>query len=253
MSLHYKEIGEGEPVILLHGFLENHKMWLNIAEQIKGFRFILPDLLGHGATPTVNKVNTMEEQAKSVAELMRELGVGKAPVIGHSMGGYVAMAMARDYASMVSQLGLFFSKTTPDNEVKKQQRLEAVRVVQRNKKTFVKLGMRALFDQGKLSHLRKEVSLAQEWGMETPVSGIVAALKGMRERGDTTRDLVEFAKPILVILGEKDTTVEPVFAEMLPARENIHVHTLPCGHMGHLEKPHLSQKYISEFLVRNFS
>ena len=249
MEMNYKIIGEGKPVVLLHGFLENHKMWLNIAENIKGFKFIIPDLLGHGETPSEDEVNTMEDQARNLIALLKDLEISSATFIGHSMGGYIAMVIARDYSSYVEKLGLFFSKTLPDSEEKKKQRLKAVQVVEENKETFVKLGVKGLFDQDNLDNLREEIKEAQIWGMETPLDGITSSLRGMREREDTTYLLEKINYPILIMLGEKDPATESDYINMIPERENIHVHVLPCGHLGSLEKPQESKKIIKDFLL----
>lgn len=248
MKMNYTLIGEGEPVVLLHGFLENHKMWLNMANEIKGFQFILPDLLGHGSTPVQDEVDTMEDQARSVIELLKTLKISKATFIGHSMGGYIALAIARDYSSYVEKLGLFFSKTLADTEEKKEQRLEAIRLAKENKESFVRLGVRSLFDKDNLDHLSEEIATAQGWGMETPIEGIASSSRGMREREDTTYLLSTVPYPVLILLGEKDPAVENDYAERIPKRENIQVYTLPCGHMGSLEKPKESKEIIENFL-----
>ena len=249
MEMNYKIIGEGKPVVLLHGFLENHKMWLDIAESIKGFKFIIPDLLGHGGTPSEDEVNTMEDQARNLILLLKDLEVSQATFIGHSMGGYIAMVIARDYSSYVEKLGLFFSKTLPDSEEKKAQRLNAVRVVKENKESFVKLGVKGLFAQDNLDNLRDEIKKAQDWGMETPLDGITSSLRGMREREDTTYLLEKAEYPVLIVLGEKDKAVESDYIEIIPKKDNIHVHMLSCGHLGYLEKPEESKKIIEDFLL----
>ncbi|WP_406628708.1 alpha/beta fold hydrolase [Ornithobacterium rhinotracheale] len=248
MDMNYKIIGEGKPVVLLHGFLENHKMWIPIAEAIPGYKFIIPDLLGHGETRSEDEVNTMEDQARNLVKLLKELEVSSATFIGHSMGGYIAMVIARDYSSYVEKLGLFFSKTTPDSEEKKAQRLQAVRVAEENKERFVELGVKGLFAQDNLNNLRPQIAEAQSWGMETPIDGLVSALRGMREREDTTYLLEKLNYPILIVLGEKDPSTEKEFKDLIPKRENIQVHILPCGHMGMLELPEASTKIIQDFL-----
>ncbi|MCK0205461.1 hypothetical protein [Ornithobacterium rhinotracheale] len=128
------------------------------------------------------------------------------------------MVIARDYSSYVEKLGLFFSKTTPDSEEKKAQRLQAVRVAEENKERFVELGVKGLFAQDNLDNLRPQIAEAQSWGMETPIDGLVSALRGMREREDTTYLLEKLNYPILIVLGEKDPSTEKEFKDLIPKR-----------------------------------
>ncbi|MGI9527364.1 MAG: alpha/beta fold hydrolase, partial [Weeksellaceae bacterium] len=115
--MHYRELGKGETVVLLHGFLENHKMWNEFATILsKDYHLIIPDLLGHGDTPTASEKHTMEMQAEHVINILNHKEIESATFIGHSMGGYISMAIARDYPEKVKGICLFFSNTLPDTD-----------------------------------------------------------------------------------------------------------------------------------------
>lgn len=247
----FKDIGEGKAVVLLHGFLENGKMWNDFAEDLsKKYRVIIPDFYGHGATPSIAEAHTMEMQAKGVMEILKHLDISTAAFIGHSMGGYTTLALARDYPEKVEKLCLFFSSTLADSEEKKEQRLKAVETAGEDKENFVRLGIKNLFDQNNLDHLREEIQIARAWAQEMPLDGITAALKGMRERKDTTEVLQQAEYPIQIILGEFDGAIDlEEFQKVLPKKENIKIDILPVGHMGHLEAPTESLRIIEEFLA----
>lgn len=250
--MHYRDIGTGEPVILIHGFLENGKMWDEFSKELsKDYRLIIPDLYGHGETPSIAEVHTMEKQAEGILEIMDHLKIETASLIGHSMGGYTALAIARDRGEKVKRLCLFFSSSLADNEEKKEQRLKAVETAKENRESFVKLGVKNLFDQNNLDNLREEIEFARSLALEMPLDGITAALKGMRERKDTTDVLENADYPVTIILGEFDSAVDAEkYPKELPDNQQIETHILPVGHMGHLEAPEDSMKLLKEFLKR---
>lgn len=250
--MHFRDIGVGKPVVLIHGFLENSDMWNEFSVELsKKYRIILPDLYGHGKTPSIAEVHSMEKQAEGILEILAHLKIDKAAFIGHSMGGYIALSIARDFPEKVEKLALFFSSTMPDSQEKKQQRLKAVETAKENRESFIRLGVKNLFNQNNLDNLRDEIEFARKLAMEMPLEGITAALKGMRERKDTQTVLEKADYPIEIILGKFDSAVDlEKFTSQIPQKSHIQLHILPVGHMGHLEAPVESLDLIQSFLNR---
>lgn len=252
MMLYHRDIGTGETVVLLHGFLENGKMWDEFSKTLsQNYQLIIPDLYGHGKTPSIAEKHTMEMQAKAVIDILDQRNIENAAFVGHSMGGYTALALARDYPERVNKLGLFFSNSLEDSPEKKDIRRRATKTATENRESFVKLGVKNLFDQNNLDNLRDEIAFARALALEMPLDGITAALLGMRERKDTTQVLQNAAYPIQIVLGEFDGAIDlKEFQQVIPEKENIQLHVLPVGHMGHLEAPHDSLKIIEDFLKK---
>lgn len=248
----FRDIGTGKPVVLIHGFLENGKMWDEFSKDLSNeYRLIIPDLYGHGETPSVSNTHTMETQAKGIVEILNHLKITSAAFIGHSMGGYTALAIARDYPEMVERLCLFFSSSQPDSEEKKEQRLKAVETAEENRESFVKLGVKNLFDQNNLDNLREEIEFARSLALEMPLDGITAALRGMREREDTTKILENADNPVEIVLGKYDGAVDAdKYLAAVPKKSNIKTHVLSVGHMGHLEAPQESLNILKQFLKK---
>lgn len=246
----YKDIGSGQVVVLLHGFLENNKMWNDLAKVLsQHYRLIIPDLYGHGKTPSISDKHTMKLQADGVVEVLDSLGISSASFVGHSMGGYTSLALAKAYPEKVERLCMFFSSSLPDSEEKKEQRLKAVKAAEMSTESFVRLGVKNLFDQNNLDNLRDEIEKARSWGQEMPLDGITAALRGMRDREDTTQVLEDATYPIQIVLGEFDAAIDlEKLKRVIPNKDNIKINVLPIGHMGHLEAPKVSLSLISSFL-----
>ena len=109
-QISFSDTGKGTVIVLLHGFLENKKMWdFYISEFAKKNRVIAIDLLGHGESECLGYVHSMEDHADAVQAVLSDLRIRKAIFIGHSMGGYVALAFAELYPDNTKGLVLLNS------------------------------------------------------------------------------------------------------------------------------------------------
>ena len=112
IKLAYERRGKGMPMALLHGYPLDHSIWAPLVPLLEDdFDLILPDLRGFGESQAVGTDFAMADYAADVAGLLGQLGIQKAAVVGHSMGGYVALAFMRAYPASVLGLGLVSSQT----------------------------------------------------------------------------------------------------------------------------------------------
>ena len=147
-NISYTDSGKGTAIVFLHGFLENQKMWQNyVAEFSSKYRVITIDLLGHGNTDSLGYVHTMEDNADVVHEVLAHLRIRKALFVGHSMGGYVALAFAELYPEKVKGLVLLNSTSRPDSEERKKNRDRAIKAVKKDYTTFIRLAISNLFSE----------------------------------------------------------------------------------------------------------
>ncbi len=250
--LYYEVKGEGHPLVLLHGYLENLKMWQSItAELSKFYKVIAIDLPGHGKSKVYGEVHTMELIAEKVNEVFVELQIKKAVIVGHSMGGYSALAFAELFPEKLKGMILLNSTSLPDSEEKKEQRLKAIEAARKNLDTMIKVSIPSLFAQKNLENLKEEVKFAKQLAKETPLEGVTAALKGMRLRPDRTNILRKFDNPIGVVIGKYDQAVNPKdLKRIIPEKSNILVTEIETGHMAHLEAPNLTYDFIYDFMSR---
>lgn len=235
--LFYKKEGKGKILVFLHGFLENHKIWNRLKDDLKtDYQIITIDLPGHGNSKNLRDVNTMEEMAEEVIAVLDELKIEKATFVGHSMGGYVTCALADFFTKRVENIVLVNSSTLPDDEAKKNQRLKACETARRNFNALVSFSMPALFATHHRENFKEELKFVKEIALTTPIEGVCAALKGMRERSDRSSILYDFKGGIYIIVGMNDETVKPeLFLTLIPDLPNIHLYKLNGGHMAYME------------------
>ncbi|SMC81110.1 alpha/beta fold hydrolase [Moheibacter sediminis] len=248
--LNYEEKGEGRAVVLLHGYLENLRMWKSIGNELsKIYKVVKIDLPGHGKSKTYGKIHTMEFMAEKVNAVLDELKIEDPILIGHSMGGYVTLAFTELFPKKLKGFILLNSTSLPDSEEKKEQRLKAVETAQRNFDALVKMSIPNLFAEKKREFLKEEMEFAKELARETPIEGVTAALLGMRERPDRTNVLLSFKGAKGLVMGKYDQAVNPEeLKKIIPEESNILVTELEAAHMAHLEVPEHTLNFLFDFL-----
>ncbi len=245
----FSDTGKGNTVVLLHGFLENSTMWKYLAPVLaKKNRVVCIDLLGHGQTDCLGYVHTMEDMADAVHQVLSELKIRKAVFVGHSMGGYVALAFAELYPEFMKGLVLLNSTSRADSEERIANRTRAIKAVKQNYVAAVRMSIANLFSEENREKLVEQIEWVREEALQTPLQGIIAAQEGMKLRKDR-EVLLHFAPyPIMLILGKKDPVLN--YEENLEQIEgtNVKLVTFNDGHMSHLENQAELEKVLIDFL-----
>ncbi|WP_269226970.1 alpha/beta fold hydrolase [Flavobacterium eburneipallidum] len=235
-NISYSDTGKGNAVVLLHGFLENQTMWEDLVPELsKKHRIITIDLLGHGETECLGYVHSMEDNAEIVQAVLSKLRIRKAVFVGHSMGGYVALAFAELYPENVRALVLLNSTSKADSDERKANRDRAIKAVKKDYTTFIRLSIANLFSPDNRERLIDEIEKVKIEALKTPLQGVVASLEGMKIRKDREVLLHLTPYPKMLILGEKDPVLN--YEDSLDQIEDTTVElvTFADGHMSHIE------------------
>ena len=250
-KVYYYDKGEGDTIILLHGYLETSDIWAGFAEKLtRKFRVISVDLPGHGLSKVYSESHTMEFMAGAVKSLMENLHLPKAFIAGHSLGGYVALAFVELYPVMLSGYSLFHSHPFADRPEAVAKREREIKVVRAAKKYLLYPDnisqMFATQNLEKFSHdLQRSKDIAATIGDE----GIIAVLNGMIIRPSRQRVMEEGKVPCLWILGRLDNYIswtEALSKVNLPANARVEI-LENSGHMGFIEEQDQSVRLISDF------
>ena len=118
-----------------------------VPEFSKKHRVITIDLLGHGETECLGYVHSMEDNADVVHAVLTELRIRKAVFVGHSMGGYIALAFAELYPDNVKGLVLLNSTSRADSDERKLNRDRAIKAVKQSFTNFISLSIANLFSE----------------------------------------------------------------------------------------------------------
>jgi pimeloyl-ACP methyl ester carboxylesterase len=238
-QFHYRDEGSGDPVLFVHGFPLDGTMWLEQIERASPrVRCIAPDLRGFGLSdPSTDRVLTMERHADDLAAIMDAFGVDGVDLVGHSMGGYVALAFAERHPERIRTLALVNSKSTADSEEAKAGRdMTAIKTVIQGRAVLAReMANGLLADEASPWHKARVETMVEETRVET----IVAALEGMKQRPDRTAVLESLAVPMVAIVGEEDRLTPVVEAETMVATVSDGTTTVipGAGHMAPIENP----------------
>lgn len=250
--LHYQLQGEWEdksriPVLLLHGLCENIHVWDKVTPSLLNYPLISIDLPGFGNSSRI-AASTMEAMAGEVIQVIDHLKIPKIIVIGHSMGGYVSLAIAEKYMQRLGGFGLFHSTALADNEERKQKRLKQLEsIATYGKEPFLKDLHKGLF--GKDYKNEKTMQEVWEMLMGTEEAGITNAIRAIMSRRDRTDVLKRSTVPVLIIAGKYDEII-PVntLATQVALPDTVQFEILSSsGHMGMLEEEVRSGEILTAF------
>lgn len=236
INISFTDTGKGSAVILLHGFLENSTMWDTIVSTLsKKNRIITIDLLGHGKTDNFSYVHTMSDQAEMVKAVLNHLRLRKYVLIGHSLGGYIALAFAELFPENIKKLCLLNSTALPDSKERQLNRDRAIKLVKKNAAIFVGMAIPNLFTEKSRLKFKGEIIFVKKEALKTSTQGIIASLEGMRIRKDRTFVLQNNTFKKLFILGKKDPLLNR--NDLLEQVKNTDVEVIEFsnGHMSHIE------------------
>jgi 3-oxoadipate enol-lactonase len=250
----YYVLGEGPPVILLHPFPVNHEFWLPVAEALAmPYRIILPDLRGHGDSEVGEGPATMDKHAADIARVMDDADIGRAPLVGVSIGGYALFEFWRRHRGRVAALGLCNTKAPADSAEARAARLQAANdVLERGTEPFFESMIPRLL--GKSTRETRPDLVAGALNMMRKMSpeDIAQVQRGMAERPDSVDILKTINVPTLLVTGDEDILTGANEAELM--RQHIsssQLRVIPkAGHYSPWEQPEEAGRLLRQFLER---
>lgn len=251
-ALRITDTRKGEKTImLLHGYLESLDVWEDFAGLLsKEYRIVTMDLPGHGISQVMGPIHTMSFLADTVVGVLDELEIDKAIIVGHSMGGYVALQTLRLHPERMEGLVLLSSTPNPDSPEKLADRDREIALVEKGHKDLLApTAAKAGFAPDNLRRMADEVAFLEEQVLVAEPEGVVALLRGMKEREDSNELLRNSSLPQLFILGRKDGYIPVERAEAMVANhpQAKVVWLENSGHLGYFEEPEATAAAIREF------
>ena len=254
-ALHICDSEEGEKVVvLLHGYLENMLVWENFVPLLyKSVRVVTLDIPGHGISEVKGEIHSMDYLADTLAAVLDKLGIERATIVGHSMGGYVALAFAERHPNRTEAVVLLHSTPYADSDEKRKNRQREISLIKSGKKELLAhTAPEAGFAADNRNRFRAEIEDLQQTIYLTEDAGIIALLNGMIERKAQSEMLHALGRPILFILGRKDGYITAEVAEKMvadhPEAEVVWLEN--SGHMGFIEEAKACAAALLDFVGR---
>jgi pimeloyl-ACP methyl ester carboxylesterase len=244
--------GTGKSLILIHGFCESKEMWITFSKELaKSHTVYCIDLPGFGESPLQQDSITLEEVAVIIQDWMEENGICQPVVIGHSLGGYVTLALAELMGKDLAAIGLFHSTAFPDDEEKKKTRNKTITFIKKHGvDKFIDSFVPPLFsEQHRITHQNRIEELTA-LGKKSPKKGVLAYLVAMRDRKDRMEVWKNFQGRKLMIAGGLDGAVKIEGSRFHKSFADDYFELPEVGHMGMFEEEEKTLKIIQEFLSK---
>ncbi len=238
------------PVILLHGFCETHAVWDHLVDHLaRNYRVIAIDLPGFGNSLLIPAPQSIDDVADQVLELLSvNLKLETSVLLGHSLGGYIILAMAEKKPELFSALGLVNTTAYAETTERKLNRNKVMEFISHHGvEPFVRSFIPPLFYKKSNPHSAALV----EHGVKTSPLILLIYSKAMRDRPDRTHVLRSFSKPILFLAGREDTLIPyPEIEEQAGLVKHPTLRILDnVGHMSFLEKEEETAHAIQNFIA----
>lgn len=252
MALAYNISGKGEVVLWIHGFCEDGRIWEEyiVPFNLK-YRNIVVDLPGYGQSANLTAPTQIDAMAQAVKNLLDQENITLINIVGHSMGGYVALAMAELYPGLVKKMCLFHSQPFADDDAKVAARRKTKTFIEKNGlKPWMEEFYPSLFAEKNKKACQPVIEKLIGRGIQYPIATVINSIDAMIARPDRSKVLQNFVGPVLFIVGKEDKAIpeknslgqldlpDISFAEMLGG----------VAHMGIFEAPDETKKAIDELL-----
>lgn len=246
-SIYFRETGSGRPLIFLHGFCDTHELWTEFVQPFTTTNHVItPDLPGFGRSSSLPGALTIDLVADALAEWMNDLSIQQPVIVGHSLGGYIALSLLARHPKILSSIVLFHSTPYPDSAERKKVRDKVVAfVTEHGVEPFIETFVPGLF----LDKASPYIAATHERTSKTTSQALVSYARAMRERPDRSTAVIQDGRPVLVIAGTNDTLI-PIddlrkFAKM---SGKISLQELSnAAHMGIFEAKNHCQALIRGF------
>jgi pimeloyl-ACP methyl ester carboxylesterase len=235
-------------VVLLHGFGEDSSIWNDYAAVLEyEYNVILPEYA------QLSNLKTIEDYADFVHEQLVEKGVEKCAVIGHSMGGYIALAFAEKYLQMLSGFGLFHSTSFADSDEKKEARNKIIETIKKSgSEVFIRASTPTLYAEDFVKENAFIVAKHIDYASQFPPEALIAGMQAIRDRPDRRAVLKALQVPVMFIIGEKDKSISPADSKsqiMMPKFFSSSILD-NVAHMGMVEESEHCLAFLEKFLLK---
>ncbi len=247
----YSDLGKGNAIVLLHGYLETGEVWNPLEKLLAAnHRVISIDLPGHGGSEVAGEPHTVEYMAGAVRAVIKDAGEKKVLLAGHSLGGYVTLAFAEKYPELLSGYVLLHSHPYADSPEAITKRKREIFVVRAGKKDVMyPANISMMFAEQNLTKMPEALARSKKIASQNSAEGIIAMLNAMMARPSRISLVESGALPLLWILGRHDLYFSPekALGEIkIPGNARV-VILENSGHLGFVEEPDLVTELINEF------
>lgn len=251
-AINYHIAGKGEVLVLLHGYCEDASIWFNTAKNLsKTHTVIMIDLPGFGKSSLLEKPYTMNDLADVVLHITNEISIPAFHIMGHSMGGYVALEVLHKSSKAVKSIGLIHSHCFTDTEEKIRNRKKSIDFIKKHGTAFfLQEFYTNLFAEKNIAPFTKDILAMRKKYKNISAEAIIQGANAMIQRHDLSKVLSNCNVPVFMFCGREDPAVHYLLSlKMASLPKFCDFHLLEgIGHVGFVEAERKWLKAIKGFL-----
>ncbi|MBK7764157.1 MAG: alpha/beta hydrolase [Bacteroidetes bacterium] len=247
----YHKTGKGQPIVLLHGFAEDHRIFKYQVDILQeNYTVITPDFPGTGASSLPLETMSMELLADFVQEILKQEKIEKTILLGHSMGGYTTLVFAEKYPNNLLAFGLIHSSALPDDDLKKENRRKSIKLIENEgKEIFLKAMIPNLYSEFSKQTKSEDMAFHLQMALDCASSSLQAYYQAMIDRRSTMHVLQTAKVPVLFVVGKCDNAVpyeQALQQSALPNQSEVHLLNF-TGHTSMFENPDVLTSMIDNY------
>jgi pimeloyl-ACP methyl ester carboxylesterase len=231
--------------------MEDHSMWKTLIPILNNkYKILVIDLPGHGKSSDLDTIDTIENIAEILFLVLSTERINKTVLVGHSLGGYVALEMAKIEPDKITAIVLLHSTAMADSDIKKKERDRVIKVLEMNAGVFIREAIPNLFAESTRDKFKKEIDDLTKLALENNSRGLISTTRAMRDRDNKLNWIKNNSIPVHFIIGAKDPIIPmEMYTSQIFIHKNVsHYIAENAGHMGLIESPEEISKNIYEFI-----
>lgn len=234
----YTQRGYGYPIVFLHGYAETKSTWDYLLPELKNFACYALDLPGHGHAPLPEKFS-IADFANYVADFIKTHIKQKTFVVGHSMGGYVALELAASQPQLISGIGLVNSHAAADTNEIIENRKKTIDIIRQDRFSFLSNFVDSLFYASRRQFFQNIINKLKQEAQHTHIETLIGSQQAMIERKEHLELLLQASFPVLFVLGKQDSRIDfgKVLGQTILPQKSFSLFLEESGHMSHIEAP----------------
>ena len=249
----YLEGGEGPCMVFIHGYMETKEIWLDFAAKYTiSYKVIIVDIPGYGESTLTSAVNSMDNIAAVIYQILVLNKISRAIFIGHSMGGYVSLALLDKYPSSVKAIVMINSISSIDDDRKRKDRIKEINLIKKGKKDLlIKFAIPNSYLFKYRNKYKKQIKATINKAINISNENLIAHIMGINKRPDRSGVLLSSKLPYIMIHGKKDAIFsEEIMNLNFILHKSNFIFVSDSAHMSFIENKLEIQNLLNDFFAK---
>lgn len=249
--LAYSVTGRGAHALLcLHGYLEDRQSYSFLKNSFdEKYKVICPDFPGHGGSLDWDQGYSIDDLSEAILEILAAEDILFVSILGHSMGGYVAIDLATKLKERAKHCVLINSHPFGDSDEQKSHRRKAIKIIGLKKALYLQEAVHGLVPDNYGSRVEKEKSLLLDHANQISEQSLIQALECMLNRDNQEEAFTSSSAKKIMIQAKQDPIIDSAKVQAFADEHQMDLKWFEGGHMTWLERPISLVRFLKKRLL----